>query len=192
MSNDSSTGGPLLPSSGPLEGQALNRFIQQWIVGISGLDGTMVRPRWQTEPSNIPDAGEAWASIGISVVSSDDFPFVDGVDLQRHEDLNLLCSFYDLGTNGLASYYAALVRDGTAIPQNREVLTNAGMGLASVGALQAVPSLLKLRWLYRVDLPLVVRRAIQRNYDVLWVLSADGRLRTDAGYDEPIIVTPPP
>lgn len=181
MANDSSSGGPLfpLPNTPPvLEGQDFMRFLQQWLSGVSGLAGSMVRPRWQPEPANIPDAGTVWAAIGISDRASDDYPTVihhgdgDGYDeLLRHETLELLMSFYDLGTNGEASFYATQTRDGLAIAQNLEPLELAGMNLISTEEIRNVPSLLKSRWLFRVDLPIVVRRCIQRFYPVRNILS---------------------
>lgn len=191
MPNTSASGGFLLPSAtpAPLEGQDLNRFIQQWVVGITGLDGDMVRPRFQSEPPNIPDEGQVWAAIGIMDQPSDTYPAVihhggDDLDggydeLQRHEDLHLLCSFYDLGTNGQAQTYAKLLRDGIAIPQNREVLTRNDFGYVSVGQVLPVPSLLKVRWLYRVDLGVVLRREVKRVYAVENIASANGTLKTD-------------
>lgn len=172
--NTSATGGPLQPAPpGPLEGQDLLRFIQQWVVGITALPGDMVRPRWQPQPPNIPAAGQAWAAIGVTSRPSDTFPYVEGDYLQRHEILNVLSSFYDLGSNGQANDLAARLRDGTSVPQNREMLTNSGFALISVGEVVAVPSLLKQRWLYRVDLPIVLRREIERTYPVLTLESGD-------------------
>lgn len=193
MANDSSTGGPLAPAAAPaptpLEGQALLTFIQNWIVGIIGLPGDMVRPRWQPEPGNIPDAGDCWAAIGITRRPSDTYPYVAFVDdanpptyqMQRHEDLETLCSFYDLGSTGQADMYAALLRDGTAIPQNREPLRAGGFAFVSCGDITPVPSLLKSRWLYRVDLPLTLRREIDRNYPVLPVVEGDATLYANDG-----------
>src|SRR5579864_3205429 len=163
MPNDSSTGGYLLPlpDPAPLEGEALNDFLQGWIVGITGLDGTMVRPRYQAEPPNIPNAGTAWAAIGTQIRPADEFPYVvhNGTangglgqdELHQHEDIEILCSFYDLGTNGQADAYAALLRQGLAIDQNLEPLTLQGMGLVACGAPIPLPAL-KTRWLYRVDM----------------------------------------
>lgn len=192
MPNTSATGGPLSPavSPTPLEGQALNRFLQQVVVGITALDGQWVRPRWQAESPNIPDAGEVWAAIGVVDRDSDTFPAITAFDttLQKHEVLNILVSFYDLGTNGLADYYAALLRDGLMIPQNREVLTVADMGLVEVGRPVAVPSLLKQRWLYRVDMPMTIRREIQRVYPILPLVSAQITTKTDDGVT--VVVTP--
>lgn len=196
MPNTSATGGILLPENAPkpLEGKELLRFFQQWVVGITGLSGTMVRPRWQTEPANIPDSGQAWAAIGIVTRPSDTFAVEehdgDGEGkniLRRHEEIHLLCSFYDTGSLGLADSYAAQLRDGVSIAQNREILTLNGMGLVSTTELVTAPVLIKTRWQNRVDLTVIVRREIVREYPVLNILSAEGELHTD-GFSEPFIV----
>lgn len=186
--NTSASGGYLRPAAmpAPLQGAALNTFFQELVVGVTGLAGELVRPAWQAEPPNIPPAAVAWAAIRITMIPGDTFPAVihrdDGSDeLQRHEQINILASFYDLGTDGLADAYARMLRDGLAIPQNREVLTRAGMGLNSVGTLVAVPVLLKERWLYRVDLPFIVAREDKRVYPVENVASMHGELVTSTG-----------
>jgi hypothetical protein len=191
VTDDSSTGGFLQPAAAPapLEGQQLLDYIQEWFVNICGLPGNMVRPRWQAEPPDITQAGNCWMAFGITNRPSDQYPYVyhipggNGSDnLQRHEQLEILTSFYDTGSTGLADQYAALLRDGTAIAQNREYLTNQGMNLVRAGNLLTVPSLLKLRWLYRVDLEIVIRRQIDRVYPVLNIESAEGDVYTDVGY----------
>lgn len=199
MSNNSASGGFLQPSAAPspLEGQDLNRFLQQIIVGISGLDGTLVRPRWQTEMPVIPDAATVWAAMGITTRPRDTFAAIvhgssgQGYDeLRRHETLHTLCSFYDTGVNGQADKFCAIVADGLAIPQNREVLTLNGFGLVNTGDPTAVPSLWKERWLYRVDLQILFRRQIKRQYQVLNLLSAQGEFIADNGFSEAFVVSP--
>jgi hypothetical protein len=196
--NDSSTGGYLLPSdAGPLEGQALLDFLQGVIVGITGLAGTMVRPYTQSEPPNIPDAGNAWCAFRIGNRPSDRFPYVqhnpndaegEGSDmLQRHETLHIHCSFYDLGAGGLADNLASLLRDGLSIAQNREVLTLNNMGLAYTGEPTPAPIVVKTRWLYRVDLEIVIRRQITRTYPVRNIESAQSTITTNSGLTEQII-----
>lgn len=198
MPNTSSTGGFLQPASSPapLEGALLLRFFQQIIVGITTLDGTMVRPYWQAEPPNVPEQGEAWAAFKIARRPSDEYPFIgrlpyapeDGADhLQRHEELNVLVTFYDTGSTGvndqgsLADYYAALLRDGLAVPQNREPLFLAGMGLTKMGDVVVVPEILKKRWQYRVDFEFSVNRQIDRSYPVNTIVSATGTINYDTG-----------
>lgn len=183
MTNDSSTGGYLTPdpTTGPLEGKELMRFLQQVVMGITSINGDLVRPRWQAEPPNIPQSGTSWVAMGITERPSDTNAYIkhfpDGHDeLQRHEELNILCSFYDTGYDGQADANCAVLRDGLQVPQNREVLFLAGMGLIDTGIPVAVPSLLKTRWLYRVDMPWRVRRIILRTYPVRNVLSLNGVL----------------
>jgi hypothetical protein len=186
---DSSTGGYLSPaaSPAPLEGGALNIVIQQAIVGVTGLAGNYVRPSFQAEPPDSPDAGQAWCAFRYRTRPSDVFPAIvhqsagNGQDqLQRHEAIDVLATFYDQGTTGQADANAALLRDGLAIAQNREALLSNGLVLVSVGELIAVPVLLKQRWMYRVDLPFVLRRVIARDYAVLNVESLGGTIVTDA------------
>lgn len=183
MSNDSSVAGPLVPTtSSTLEDDALDDFFQAWVVGITGLQGQHVRPRWQPDPPNLPPRAVTWAAIGVTQRTSDTFPVeqhsADGQGastLIRHEVLNLLCSFY--GPSAQAA--AAQLRDGVSIAQNREVLTLAGMGLVSVGDLARAPELVKNQWLNRTDLTVVIRREIRRIYPVLNILSAAASIDAD-------------
>lgn len=204
MTNTSATGGVLTPatSPAPLEGAALLAFIQGWIVGLTGMDGKLVRPRWQPEAPVIPDEGTAWAAIGLGTRSSDTYPFVGnktpdgspGYSLARQEEIPVLCSFYDLGSGGQADALAALLRDQTAIAQNRELLRANNFAFVSCGELTPVPSLLKTRWLYRVDVPITLRRQINRSYPVLLVETADIDLKAnnagDGIYEQTITVQP--
>lgn len=192
MVNDSATGGPIRPDPAgpqPLEGQALNQFLQGWIVGIIGLDPTLVRPRWQPEPANIPDAFNCWVAIGVTrrpndtYVSIKHLPDADGglgADLmERHETLDLLSSFYDTGVNGQADMYCSLLADGLQIAQNRELLDINGFGLIEASEPLVVPVLFKERWLYRVDLAIQMRREVLRQYPVRNVLSVHGTIVSD-------------
>lgn len=193
MPNDSATGGPLTPSSSPAYGLTLNTIIQNWMVPLIGLAGTHVVIYDQPEPPNIPAAGDAFAAVRVSIGASDPFPFVghvpasgggQGVDqLQRHETIVCLASFYDLGSGGLAQSYLAMFRDGTAIAQNREPLYANAMALVSMGEPLAVPMLFKQRWMYRADLPFTLRRQVTRDYPVLNILT--GNIELDANVEGP-------
>lgn len=189
MSNNSTTGGFLTPGPvpAPLEGQALLDFLQVWIVGLTSLDGTLVRPYWQGEPPVIPQSGTAWCAFRVDSRPSDEYPYVyrtqadDGDHLQRHETLAMHAIFYDTGSGGQADALAGLLRDGSAIAQNREYLVNAGMGLVRAGAPTPVPVLLKSLWQYRVDIEVVIRRQIDRVYPVESLVGAEGTVNTDTG-----------
>lgn len=205
-SQGSNVAGYLSPiSTPPLEGDTLEDAIHDAIAGISGLEGTLVRPAWQPEPATIPAAATAWAAFRIARREISLFPYVghdgaytyppsvppvtpplQGADqLQQQEQLDVLVSFYDLGAaasngvGGQADAYCALFRDGLYIAQNREALMAQGIVLAYTGDAIAVPSLLKERWLYRVDLSLTLRRAIERTYPVYNIESAQGTITKD-------------
>lgn len=152
----------------------------------------MVRPRWQPEPPDIPAFGVDWASIGITGREADTFaseihnPAGEGSDtVYRQELLEILVTFY--GPN--ADQYASYLREGVSVAQNREVLQQNAFGLVSVGDLVTVPELIKNRWIYRVDLPVTFRRAIEYVYPVLNLESAEFDLNTDSGISESTSVT---
>ena len=126
-------------------------------------------------------------SFKTLVRPADTFPYIrhdpSGYDeLKRIQRIEMLCSFYDLGTNGLADSLASLLQDNLSVDQNLEALNvQDDFKLASTGEPVAVPVIFKDRWLYRVDLPVVLSRTITRRYNVLNVASAHAELITDVG-----------
>lgn len=207
MTNDSSTGGYLAPSPPPapqpLEDDALDNFLQQVVVQLTGIPGQKVFPRWQENQPNIPPLGVNWASIGVTEqdTSSQGFayeahdpvllnpfpplptpaptPPPNGYDIQiQHELLEILCSFY----GPAARTNAALVRDGLQVAQNREALQLAGMAFVGSGKITAVPSLVNSQWYSRYDMPITIRREIVRNYPILDLVSLQVTLRSDQGF----------
>ena len=198
----------LAPTSPPpAEGSALEDVLHDMIAGITGLAGPLVRPRWQPEPDNIPEAATAWAAFGIPTrdttkypevthKSTDPDPMIGGIDtLHQQEELDVLVSFYDLGAGGQADGLCAILRDGLYIAQNREAMfAAAGLELVTTGAAQPVPSLLKQRWLYRADMTFQLRRQIDRVYGIPNIAWAVGTLIGDAAQGQitrNISVTPP-
>ncbi len=189
MANDSATGGTLAPIPGgpaPLEGADLNDFLQTYVAGVVGIDGALVRPRWQAEPPNIPPQATAWIALGVNLRPGDTFAYVehdgayvdpasgaDGRDVvHQHERMDLLCSFYDLGSDSQADKLASILRQGLQIDENLEVLTLNGFGLIACGDPLPVPTIFKTRWLYRVDMPIELSREIMRAYPVRNLKSA--------------------
>ncbi len=178
MANDSSTGGYLQPGPSPAppsEDDALAILLQGMVVGITGLPGGMVRPRWQAVAPKQPEASVNWCAIGVTVSTPDDNPAVlhegdgDGRDrLIRHLTIELLATFYGPASAG----YAGMLRDGLYIAQNWEVLAAQGFGLINVGEALPVPELVNQQWIRRHDMRARMRRAINRTYPVLNILSA--------------------
>jgi hypothetical protein len=186
MGNTSATGGYLIPSStnGDLNDVALAKFLQQVVVGIVGLPGNMVRPRWQAEPPNIPDFGTNWASIGPGRRQREPFSASIQSDgglttrIIRNRTMDILCSFY----GPLAETNSELLAMGLEVAQNREVMQLAGFNIiGGVGDSTIVPEMLKMRYQYRVDVPFTIRQQQQYTYSVLDLLSAQGTMLLQSG-----------
>lgn len=184
MANSSATGGALLPSGSPapLEGDALDDFLQAWLVSLTGIAPTLVRPRWQPTPANIPAFGTDWVAFGVSNFDRETFAAEQHIgtgqgynEVRAHEELTCLASFY--GPN--SANYAAMFRDNMQVAQNREVLTLNGMGLVSSGNIIPMPEVVKERWLKRFDLNVVIRRIVVRDYPVLNILTAQLSLNNE-------------
>ena len=187
MPNDSSTGGYLAPSSvgGDLNDAALAQFLQQIVVGIVGLSGPMVRPRWQAEPPNIPDFGTNWAAIGPGQRDRDPFSAVihnpagqGSSTVIRNRTLEILCSLY----GPLAETNTELLAQGLELSQNREVMQLAGFNLVG-GASRPliVPILIKQRWQYRVDTNFMLRQQQKYTYPILNLVGAQATLTAEEG-----------
>lgn len=197
MTNDSSTGGYLAPTGTPtpLEDQALLDFFQAIFAGITGIPGTLIRPRWQPTPPNQPSNGTNWMAFGITDRPADEFAYEyhnpaaaggQGADIvERTEELTILCSFYGLN----ADSNAALLRDGLQVGQNREVLLKNGMALISAGGIVAAPAILNSQWYYKVDMSVRIRRAVVRTYPILNLESAVFSVEDDSGLTDTINVS---
>lgn len=191
--NSSASGGYVQPTTAlpaPLEDDQLVDLFQGLLAGLTGLAGTKVFPRWQEEPPNLPAYGEDWAAIGLVGRDPDTYAAVvhlgvgQGVDrLQRHEQLDLLASFYGPRADALC----ALFRDNLQIAQNREPLTQHAMGLTNTGRPQHAPALIKMRWTNRVDLPLRVNRGVQRDYPIKNIVKFQAAVTADVQAAEPVV-----
>lgn len=182
--NNSSTGGYLVPAAqGPYPGSlTFQQFLQSVFVGISGLDGTLVRPSWQKNPPKQPDGDVNWMAFGVSQIQGDANAYV-GLDASnnnttlRHEELEVLCSFYGPSSESIGSQ----VRDGFQIPQNLEGLRAANMGFKEASLLRHVPELVNELWIDKWVMNVYLRREIMRVYPILTFLSAQGTIKAMIG-----------
>lgn len=182
MANDSTVAGYLQPSgSGPAEDADLDSIFQQMIVGITGLPGNMVRPRWQATVPKQPEPSANWCSIGVTGIEHDANSYeswnqeIDSETFIRHEILTVLASFY--GANALN--YAGQARDGLYVQQNNATLDQYEMGLVEVSSIVTAPELVNQQWVRRFDLPIRVRRRVVRTYPILNVLSAQATAKSE-------------
>ncbi len=167
--SDSSTGGVLLPEGGTptlASDDPFDDFLQALVVGVTGMRGSLVRPRWQPEPPSEPEADTDWCAIGVTGEAPDGgLPVIThvgtedaglGADfVQVNDTASILASFYGPGARG----NAAALRMGLMVPQNREVLQRANMGLVGMpGEARFIPAIVSLQTQRRVDVPFEIRR----------------------------------
>lgn len=184
MANTSATGGYLAPTAPvPPDDEDLDNLLQELVAGVTGLPGEMVRPRWQPTVPKQPEPTENWCAMGVSVQTNDSGPAIrhdpagDGSDTYtRHQQIDLMCSFYGPSAKG----YAQRLADSMSIPQNSEQLALNGMKFVRASDIQPVPALINQQWNRRYDLTLVLRRKITRTYPVLNLLSAEVQSTTDS------------
>ncbi len=190
MSNTSATGGYLLPTTTPLPGgKTLTQFLQGVIVGLTGLEGKLVRPKWQKEPpKQLPNPEDNWCAFAVIVTNPDANAYLQEVDnesrLQRHEDLQLICSFY----GSLSNENASILRDSFQITQNRDELTANNFGFTGVSSSTYVPELINNRWFPRTDITVTLKRRVDRRYAIEEFVSAAGTIEANTSNDETVNV----
>ena len=181
--NTTAAAGYLTPTSPPVEREVLEDALQALVVGVTGLPGKNVRPRFQPKPPRRPAADESWCAIGVSDTLGRRSGVVhdgsgDGsAEVVNVEILEALATFY----GPAAAAMAARLRDGLALAQNRAELRRAGIVVAEIGTPRPAPELVAGAWAQRVDLPLNVQWETRQAYGVLNLLDAPGTVETDDG-----------
>lgn len=172
----------LLDGSIVVTGDNLDRFLHAYFACLIGMDGKLMRPRWQPRAPVQPARDVNWAAFGVIARRADTFAAEvhganeDGFDETiRHEIMEILVSFYGPGADANAS----ALRDAFQVAQNREVLQINGMGFREANDLLHVPEQVNDFWLQRVDLTVYIARAIVRQYEVLNLLEAQVGLNTE-------------
>jgi hypothetical protein len=193
MGNTSATGGVLssVPPF-PLDDDALDDVFALLITTITGLDGSLVRPRWQPQVPTRPEPSVNWCAIGVIHSTPDDGPYItydpatDSGPYSRSETLDVLASFY----GPLSKTYAAMLRDGVAVPQNTESLLQYSIRYVACGAIRNLPEFVNQQWNRRQDIGITFRRKIDRTYAIKNIVSADVHLFDDTVVDRTFIVPP--
>jgi hypothetical protein len=190
----------------PVEGDDLDDVLQALVVGITGLDGDLVRPRWQvvdpktgTAVPKRPEPTVDWCAIGVTTSTPDANPYVEhlsGISIsqpagdrsQRHEDIEVFVSFY--GPNAKANL--GILRDGLWIEQNQYAAKASGLyftGQMETG--RAAPEFINQQWIRRWDSALTFRRMVARAYLVNNIVSAEIDLKDDTGHVDRVVNVPP-
>lgn len=156
---------PPYSTNGELNDLLLDRLMQQTVAQITGLDGDLVRPRWQENPPDPPERDVSWAAVGGLTRTRPAFAFVDhhtspiNFDLShdrviRNQELEILASFYGPKAQANSEVFAI----GIALEQNRYQLMQNGFNLILVRETVTAPALVKNKWLRGEDVRFSLRR----------------------------------
>jgi len=190
---DSSAAGFLRPLSSPIYDDPLDDYFHEFLVGLSGIPGDLVRPRWQPEPPNQPNFTINWLAFGFPRITEDAFAYQgQGPDnpetglVQRDEVLTMLMSFYGPQGGQIGKQVSASIQ----LSQNRAYLRTQQISLIEVEDQIKLPALLKEKWVPRVDINVRFRRRAGWVFAIRSVESAQAGLDNEI-YITPIIVEPP-
>lgn len=155
-------------------------FLQACVAGISGLPGTLVRPRWQPNPPPTPDVTIDWAACGITRTTGRFSPYhhhyaetEPGFDRSsRQEQVFYRVSFYGPHAGDLC----AILRDGLFIDQNRQLWRENAVGLVEAERIDHVPELFRQQWRDAYHLEIILNREVRRVYNVRTLLRAKGTI----------------
>lgn len=175
--------GFLTPTSNPVlpGGLTLTQYIQAMIVGVTNINGTLVRPKWQIAPPKQPDIATNWIAFGIQILTPDQLAYVGLLDdassaasFQRQVLLQIDCGFY--GSSAMENIL--IFQDAFQIQQNLDYLRAAKMGYRQITPAIRGPDLVNGRWVERLETSLYLTWQVQRTYAILSLESAEGTLHT--------------
>lgn len=204
--NTSATGGFLYPTTPTAPNdQELEDILQPWIVGLSGLDGSLVRPLQQEDPPPRPPREVTWISLGVKSHRRDWSAFnhhvsflqnkEDGSQTRvsydeqyRNEELEIILSCY----GPTADATSAALWNNAQVAQNREYLYLHSLFFTSVEDPITVSEKIKQKWLRRVDLRIRLRRGVSLRYPVLDLESVPIDITAECGREVVSTITAGP
>jgi hypothetical protein len=176
---DSTQAGYLAPTTLSMLGLPFEDFMQEVVAGITGINPTLVRPRWQPQPPTTPAVTVDWIACGVLRTEADWNPAIihqtdqNGTDLLlMQEHITYIISIYGPHSDD----YAGMLRDGLFIEQNRALFRSNGIGLVEVSDIGRVPELFRQQWRDRNDLEVHLNRQVRRVYNVRSLLRSTGTI----------------
>jgi hypothetical protein len=127
-------------------------LVHDYIVGLTGLDNTLVRPMYQPNPPTIPPFGTDWIGFHIKVTDTNGSSYQgyknDVLMLQRDLVFEVTLAIY--GNNAIAT--SSQILAGMELTQNIEIFRPYNIAFGTKGKLMRVPELHNQRWLERYNL----------------------------------------
>lgn len=197
MALNSTEAGYLVPVSEPSYDAAFTDTLQSMLVGVTGIPGDLVRPRWQPNPPQQPDFSTDWIAFGALSIEPLEFSYEEHVPTAElgvgqstitfDENVQVLHSIY--GPN--ATRTARRLIAGLQIAQNRYTLRTFGIVIGAIGTVNVVPALLKETWVPKVDLSIEYRRRASHNYAIRTIAELPESSLDNELWVTPLIIQPP-
>ena len=180
MSNDSTTAGYLTTIGDvPSYDSDLEREVSRWIRGVTGIDTSLVYPRWTDPQPQIPKNGTTWCEFGITTLPGTAPPANIQISDEQSEQwtweqVSVICCFY--GPQGAS--VATLFRAGLYVEQNNAELNRSGLSLVDVGTIYNLPELINNQWVRRYDITVTLSRKNVRTYGIKTILEPNSIINT--------------
>ena len=156
--------------------------IHDALVSVSGIDGSLVRARWQLNPPPMPDSSTNWIAFSFNSLSVGGIPEIDHSDsdisdpeaanstARIRQEMTVRVSCF--GADGLN--VAESIRAGLSMPFNNVALQSAGMTMLYVDPqLVRSPDIVNGRWVDKWDVSFKIGRMANRKFNVRSIASAD-------------------
>jgi hypothetical protein len=174
----SATGGYLRTTSSNTFA-TLYQHLHDFLVGVSGLSNTLVRPAFQKDQPIAPSVNTTWLAFDQNTVISSGY-----LDLQQNTN-NATAYMTCLTSVRLVCYgptsmdLAFNLKMNLMINQNWEQLNSSGFYLVGSGDIVRAAELVGDQWLDRHDLTFDLRFRLPKNYDIKTLLGADINLNNE-------------
>ena len=140
-----------------LDSKTVEDLMHETIVAVTGLQNSLVRPRWQADPPEVPEPEVSWCAFGVTSEDAANFPYIEHGDGQSlitdTSEINILVSFYGVNHRD----YAKKLRMGLHVQNNLHLLRKAGIAFVKAGNISNVPAQVALGWRARADLNITLR-----------------------------------
>jgi len=166
----------------PADDMALDGVLQAFVVGVTNIPGSLVRPRWQPTPLPEPEVNTDWCAIGVTDEQPNENVAIvhdlSGRDFAtRHERITAIATFY--GPSARAN--AKRLRNALYVQQNRDMLRVPGLAVFDTSGPIGTAELINMAWRRRADLTLRFNRSDTQSYTVENILSAPMVVTTEDG-----------
>lgn len=148
-------------------------LVHDYIVGLTGLDNTLVRPMYQPNPPTIPAFGTDWIGVDIKTIDMNGSSYQtlnkdDILTLRRDVTFDVSLAVY--GTNALK--IATLIRSGMELTYNTEIFRQYNIAFGSHGKVIRAPELHNQRWLERYNLGFTLNYVAVNNTSIMSITEA--------------------